>query len=45
MQDNSSDKDETLELQFENDPNIVEVSRTLPEHTLSQYRQLWMSAM
>ena len=35
MQDNSSDKDETLELQSENDPNNVDVSRTLPEHTLS----------
>ena len=35
MQDNSSDKDETLELQSENDPNNVDVSRTLPEHTIS----------
>ena len=33
MQDNSSDKDETMELQSENDN--VDVSRTLPEHTIS----------
>ena len=35
MQDNSSDKDEMLELQSENNPYNVDVSRTLPEHTLS----------